>query len=102
MKILNPNCSEVVWKLKLGTKYSRKHETWTDSYPNGALQTALTSIKALTKDKNKIDQISFIELDNLGGGGNYEYVQDSFEIAKRVAKGELTLKQAQTEDRESW
>jgi len=102
VEILNPNCSEVVWKLNLGNKSSAKHESWTDQYPNQALENGIKSIRKLIgKNKNAIDVIE-LEILNTPDGGNPGYIEASVDIARDVVRGKLKLEDAKRRDEAVW
>jgi hypothetical protein len=94
--ILNPSCSEVVFRLKgqgVGTLY-------TDSYPNGLLDRFLDYLNGLSKAKRKDAKLQILENDS--GGGNRKYVRAVFKLAKQVAMKEVPLKKAKAMEKGMW
>jgi len=112
--ILNPNCSEIVWKLNVETTTKRKilralenkegetYETDTSMFPNSCLDNMINLLEEAKDDGNDINKIELIFIDNLGGGGNGGFVEDCFNIAKRYLNKEITRKQAEKIERKIW
>ena len=111
MVILNPNCSEIVWRLNL-PKSVRENildaledkergtiETDTSSYPNNCIENMLELLEDYDGDVNDID----LEIvSNSGGGGRYDYVEECFETAMKVVRGEITKEEALKIDERDW
>lgn len=103
-RILNPNCSEVVWKLDvpLDTKEAilKSLEPKNDDdgdfiYTGYDNKNGLSEmIKQLDGAKN-VDYAKFILGENQAGENTLIYVKECFEIAKRFKKGEITLSEAE-------
>lgn len=74
---LNPNCSEIIWRLG-----GIKMETDTASYPNGCLESMLDVLREHPRAELSI-------LDNCGGGGNSDFVEKCFNLAKKIVKKEI-------------
>jgi hypothetical protein len=92
-EILNPNCSEVVWRLQLGDKKTKKIETDTSEIPNKLVDNLIIGINKLAKNKEDIDKIGWYPDYGDGPEGDMEreeYIEYIFDITKRVAKGEIT------------
>ena len=75
--------------------YDNRQEVCTESYPDGTLEVFIDSAQDL---KNHIKNIKdFPEpryVDNLGGGGHWELVEQVWIIAKLVAFGKITMDEA--------
>lgn len=111
-EILNPNCSEIVWKLNVETTTKRKilraledrgeetYETDTATFPNGCLGNMINLLEEAKKDGNDINKIELIIVDNLGGGGSSGFVEECFNIAKKYLNKEITRKQAEKLERQ--
>lgn len=105
MEILYPNCSECVWRLNTETEdiYDKQkgyHNIMTDTYPNGCFDEMLSALND-AKDRNfNLKQVFLIEGDS--NGGNWEYVEKCFEIAKRVARGKITEEKGRAIDEKKW
>ena len=100
-EILNPNCSEVVWRLEVPRNTKEKilkslegnknsFETDTSIYPNGCLDDILRLLKGV----EDFDSCSIEMIENVGGGGDIGYVEECFELGKRYKKGEITREEA--------
>lgn len=112
-KMIFPNCSTIVWKLKMETTTKEKiikalegkdgetFSTQTDTFPNGCLGDMLMLFEEV-KEKDNLNEIELVFVDNIGGGGNGEFVENCFEIAKRYLRGEVTKKQAKELERRDW
>lgn len=91
--ILNPNCSEIVWRLK-GYRRAGRNEFIVDTSMGDAVEHlyAMTELLEEAKDigKKKIDTLDIVYVDNEGGGGNWDYVEMLFKIAKAVASGKIS------------
>ena len=81
--VLNPSCSTVCWRLN-GKKFS----TQCDTYPNNALDDAISALKKVPKkDLGKKHAQETPD----GDGGSFEYIQEVVKIAKRVLEGKISL-----------
>jgi hypothetical protein len=106
--ILNPSCSVIVCKVPIYEKgkfnYGDKEEFPTDSYPNGAIDYFIEIIKETKnkgiKDIKAIPDLEYV--DNLGGGGNWDYVEKSWQIAKLCGAGILSEEKAMKLDDDTW
>lgn len=100
--ILNPNCSEVVWRLEV--KRSTREEIlkslepmdedefiYTDDFDECVLSEMLKQLEGVAD----IESTEFILDENQAGDGVLEYVKECFEIVKRYKKGEITLMEAE-------
>lgn len=79
--------------------YDERYEVCTESYPNGAIDDFMHCAEQLKNDFT--DFKSFPEpryVDNLGGGGHWEYVEMCWRIAKLYAFGKLTEDEAKEMD----
>jgi len=106
-EILNPNCSEIVWRLNVETTTKRKIlraledkeeetcETNTSIFPNNCLNKMINLLEEAKEDGNDINKIELVLVDNLGGGGDSNIVEGYFNIAKKYLNGEITKKQAE-------
>jgi hypothetical protein len=93
--MLNPNCSEIVWRLE-----SVEGRTWTDGYPNDCVESMASILDELNDKEVKQATLTFV--DNNGGGGNWDYVEKCFEIAQKLALGKITEKEAVKLERKLW
>ena len=112
-EILNPNCSEIVWKLKIDKSAKEKIidalenieketlETDTASFPNNCLNNMIDFLEKV-KGNDNINKVELIYMGNLGGGGNWNFVEECFNIAKRYVKGEITRKKAEKLESKFW
>jgi len=115
--MLYPNCSEVVWRLDLPDKrtdkekildtlmeidISNKVETDTSSFPNGCVDIMINILEEAQKQGVTLKEIELTILDNLGGGGNAEFVESCFAIALEHAEGKITRKQAEDKESKLW
>ena len=112
-EILNPNCSEVIWRLEVKKNTRQEilkalepkdddedYETFETGreYPDGCIDTMLVELEgAINIDSAKL---SFEE--NQGLEGARDYTRDCFEIAKRVIKGEITKEEAEVLGKQAW
>lgn len=100
---LFPSCSEIVWRLHIPKPTKQKIldalenkkgdtiETDTATYPNDCVGDMLDLLENYDGDIEKVD----LELvDNIGGGGNWNYIGGCFEIAKKCFKKEITREEA--------
>lgn len=111
---LNPNCSEIVWRLNIPAKIRKsiKEEvlkaledekddrrwTSTDTYPNDCINDILDSAEGV----DSLDDCSIELLDNDGGGGDSYYVEECLDIAKRIKSGEITKKEGIKLEKKAW
>ena len=116
-QVLYPNCSEIVWRLDLPEKRTTKEkivdtlmevdifnkvETDTSSFPNGCLEDMMDIIEEAKKQGVALKEIELTLLDNIGGGGNAEFVESCFAIALEHAEGKITRKQAEDKESKLW
>lgn len=111
---LHPNCSELTWKLnvpknikeeildKLDDIESFCSNTSTDTFPNGALTTAIRLLKEQKEKGNNIDDIEINIIENSGGGGNEYFVRDCLKLAKAYVNGEVTREEAEEYEKKLW
>ena len=111
-EVLNPNCSEVVWKLditldvkeailkSLETENSDDDWEGTISTDNSDENCLFDMIEQLEGAKN-IDTARFVLVENQASIETEVYVKECFEIAKRYKKGEITLNQAEKMEKEA-
>ena len=85
--ILNPNCSEVVWRLNEGSG-----EEITTSDSGSCLDECIDELKVAVSHGHNIDDlaIDFVDTDN----GSPSVVRESWNLAKLYLKGKLTIKEA--------
>ncbi len=111
-EILNPNCSEVVWRLDV--KKSIKEEILKsledndeeeeeniytdDNYPNFCLDDMLKQMEGAIN----VDEVEFVLEDSQAREGIEEYTRECFEIAKKVKKKEITMDEAIKLTEKSW
>ena len=115
--MLYPNCSEVVWRLKLPDKRTikekivdalmeidifNKEETDTSSFPNDCLDNMIDTIEEAKKLGISSKDIELELLDNIGGGGDGGFIEDCFVIALEHAEGKITENQAKKKERKLW
>lgn len=109
---LFPNCSEIVWRLNIPKKSTREDilralegreketiETDTATFPNCCVEDMLNLLENYNGD---IEEVVLDYVDNLGGGGNWNYVEECFETAKKCFKGEITREEAINEENVLW
>lgn len=116
-KMLNPNCSEIVWRLNIKRSGKNEYSTDTSTYPNDSLnimidllEEAKGNIKGETKDLRKkivkaLEGIKDVEIefvDNSGGGGHWDTVEKTFKIAKACVQGKITREKAEELDKKCW
>ena len=108
-EILNPNCSEVVWRLDISQNTEKaiirsleckdiKCRTATDSYPNHCVD----DILEVVEDVDNIDDFSIDIIENNGGGGDVGYVEKCFEIVKEFKKGDITKEEMRKLEEVYW
>lgn len=111
-EILNPSCSEIVWRLSIPATTKEKilkalegeeevYRTETDTFPNGCLSNMINLLKEAKGERN-INEIGLIFIDNIGGGGNGQFVEDCFNIAKIYLEGKITKKEAEKLENKCW
>jgi len=84
---LNPSCSEIICKFSASEDTMMIH---TDNYPNGAIDMFLDEVEQYPQAKGTKDMSIFPELEyveNNGGGGDWEYVELCWSIAKLYGIG---------------
>ena len=111
-EILNPNCSEVVWRLNV-KKNTREeilkalepqdeddYETFETGrkYPDGCIDTMLEELEGAVN----VDSAELEFDENQGLAGADDYTRECFEIAKRVIKGEISKKEAEALGKKAW
>lgn len=94
--MLYPNCSEIIWKLGSNTV----HSTWTDSFPNGALMEMVDILKIIPIMEREDVEVEFVE--NSGGGGNWDYVENVFGAAKEIYNKKLSPTIIDEIDKKIW
>ena len=111
--ILNPNCSEVIWRLKV--KFDTKveilkalededdedyetFETNGDEYQNGCVKDMIGEMKGGID----IDESKIIYEENQGREGVKEYTERCFKIAKSFIKGEIDMNKADKLEKSAW
>lgn len=111
-QILNPNCSEVIWRLEVkkntceeilkALEYEEEddYETFTTGkeYPDGCIDMMLKELEGAIDIDSA--ELSFEENQGLKGADNY--TENCFKIAKRVIKGKLTKKEAEVLGKQAW
>jgi hypothetical protein len=116
-QMLYPNCSEVTWRLDLPEKRTTKEkiidtlmevdienesETDTASYQNYCVETMIDIIKDAKKQGIDPEEIELTLTDNVGGGGDPDFVESCFAIALEHAKGKITKRQAEAKEEKLW
>ena len=96
---LQPNCSEIVCKLGEHFISDNLFEIFTDTYPNDAVKMFVRWLKENAECYDELPGLEF--LDNVGGGGNWDYVVD-YKIAKAVYNKKITLKKGLELERKAW
>ncbi len=112
-EILNPSCSETVWRLEIdkSTKEKIIDELYdnpkedtginlSDEFPNGCLDDMIYILSEAKKDGRNINNTKLEFLDSQGG--NTSFVEGCFEIAKRYLKGGITKEKADKLEKKSW
>jgi len=93
--MLNPNCSEVVWKLNIKTKGRTEHTFDSSSWDSWGLMDELVSAMGDNQNVNKV-QIKIVE--DMGASFNSLNSKDALNIAlklaKKAKKGEMTTEEA--------
>jgi hypothetical protein len=106
--ILNPSCSTIVCRVPIYERgkfnYGDGEEFSTDMYPNGAINSFIEKIKEMKNNGLKnIDVIPDLEfVDNEGGGGHWDYVEKSWQIAQLYGAGILSEEKAMELDDDAW
>ncbi|MEM2618259.1 MAG: hypothetical protein QW356_02055 [Candidatus Hadarchaeales archaeon] len=88
MDRLNPSCSEIICRLD-----DEELRVFTDSHPNELLDFLLSH-------KEPISAVEY--LDNIGGGGDWDYIERMVEIHKYFAEGRITGEQLEELDEFVW
>ncbi len=113
-EILNPSCSEIVWRLnidkstkekiidELGGNDGETSKTQTDNFPNDCLADIIMLLREAKEDGKDINNVEIEYVDNSGGGGNWDFVEDCFEIAKAYLKGKISRKEADKLEEDIW
>ena len=109
--ILNPNCSEVVWRLnvKKNTKEEilkvlaneeDEYDSFTTGreYPDGCLNEMLERLDGAMD----VDKAELVFDENQGLEGANDYTRECLKIAKKLIKGEITRNEADILSRKSW
>ena len=97
---LQPNCSEIVCKLGEHFISDNLFEIFTDTYPNDAVKMFVRWLKENRKYYDDDVELEF--LDDIGGGGNWDYVETCYKIAKAVYNKKITLKKGLELERKAW
>lgn len=75
----------------------------TSSYPNDAIECFLDKAESLKQQCKKLkDFPAAYCADNLGGGGNWDYVENAWRIAVLYAVGKFTKEEAMEFDKKLW
>lgn len=99
-EILNPNCSEVVWKLDVpkNTKEAilkalepKDDEEGEFVYTGNNDENGLSEMLNQLDGAKNVDYAKFVLEENQAGQNTLEYVEECFEIAKMVKKGNITM-----------
>ena len=112
-EILNPNCSEVIWRLKvrfdtkmeilkaLEDEDDEDYETFVtdgDDYPNGCVKDMI----GVMEGGIDIDESKIIYEESQGREGVKEYTEICFEIAKSFVKGEIDMDEVDRLEKSAW
>ncbi len=112
--MLFPSCSEITWRLNIDKSTKEKIidelegnegetcETGTDSFPNGCLSDIIMFLEESKEDNKDINNVELEFIENCGGGGNWEFVENCFEIAKAYIKGKISRKRADELEESDW
>ena len=113
-EILNPSCSEIIWRLNIDKSTKEKiidelegNEggtcgTQTDSFPNSCLTDIIILLEEAKEIGKDINNVEIEYVDNSGGGGNWDFVEDCFKIAKAYIKGKISRKKADELEEKIW
>lgn len=109
-EILNPNCSEVVWRLEVSRSTKEAilkalepfeededddGSIWTgDCGDDNCILDMIGELEGI--EGENIDRAKFILVSLNTGEDVLEYVKECFEIAKRYKKGKITLNKAES------
>lgn len=117
MKKLYANCSEVIWRLDIKTaginpkeilinslegddeeieQFYETRQIDTSCSVDGLLEEMIELLKKFKKtyETANIDKLEIKFIDDGGGGGDYEYVEKVFELAKKCLNKEISMKEA--------
>lgn len=113
--MLNPNCSEITWRLPQVMYTNKKvrnatyivsnvFDTWTDQYPNGCVETMVEVLRNGMDDMtpNELDEVTVELVESGGGGGDWDYVEACLPIAMKVVKKEIDIEKALELERKAW
>ncbi len=113
-KILNPSCSEIVWRLNIDKSTKQKimdelegndgetNETGTDTFPNDCLNDMIMFLEEAKENGKDINNVEVEYVDSPGGGGNWDFVESCFEIAKAHIKKKITSEEARKLEEDCW
>ncbi len=113
-EILNPSCSEIVWRLNIDKSTKEKiideleeNEggtcgTQTDGFPNSCLDDIITLFEEAKENGKDINKVELEYVDNCGGGGNWDFVENCFEIAKVYLEGRISREKADKLEEDYW
>ncbi len=111
---LFPSCSEIIWRLNIDKSTKEKiidelegNEggtcgTQTDSFPNGCLGDIIMLLEEAKEDGKDIKNVEIEYVDNRGGGGNWDFVEECFEIAKAHIGGKISRGKADELEEKIW
>ncbi len=112
-EMIFPSCSETVWRLEIdkSTKEKIIDELYENpkegggidllnEFPNECLDDMIYILSEAKKDGKNINNTK-LEFEDTQGG-NINFVEDCFEIAKRYLKEEITKEQAEKLEKKSW
>lgn len=93
--LLNPNCSEVVWRLKGYRRNGRNEfETDTSSYDTQYELEEMINLLSEARDKGKdLNKVSLELVENCGGGGDSTLIEFEFKVGKAVVENRITKEQ---------
>jgi hypothetical protein len=77
-------------------------ETDTASYPNNCVENMIDYIQEEIEDGVKLKNIELEFVDNIGGGGNWEFVEACWEIALQYCRGKITKDEALKQEENLW
>ncbi len=111
--ILNPNCSEVIWRLEvkknireeilkaLEPKDDDENETFEtdgENYPNGCVDIMIREMKGAMD----VEEVKIIYEENQGREGVSKFTQSCFDIARSFTRGEITREEVDELEKEAW